>query len=174
MTIPVSHIISHPKYDSMTVDNDIALLRLATPVKFTMYIVPACLPSRALADRVLHLNGTMTVVTGWGMEREGPKPYSSDLKHINVPLVEQAECARHMVNNLTHNVLCAGSIGSIKDACKGDSGGPMMTLYRNTWFLVGLVSWGEGCGRIDKLGIYTKVANYVEWIESAKKEAAIL
>ncbi|XP_062844178.1 vitamin K-dependent protein C isoform X1 [Trichomycterus rosablanca] len=170
MTISVSRIVSHPNYDSVTVDNDIALLRLATPVKLSMYIVPACLPSRELADRVLHLNGTMTVVTGWGMEREGPKPYSSDLKHINIPLVEHSECARHMVNNLTQNVLCAGSIGSVKDACKGDSGGPMMTLYRNTWFLVGLVSWGEGCGHLDKLGIYTKVANYVEWIEGVKKE----
>ncbi|KAK7944685.1 hypothetical protein WMY93_000413 [Mugilogobius chulae] len=51
--------------------------------------------------------------------------------------------------------------GASYDACEGDSGGPMVTLYRDTWFLVGLVSWGEeGCGREDKLGIYTKVANY--------------
>ncbi|KAF5902904.1 vitamin K-dependent protein C-like [Clarias magur] len=112
----------------------------------------------------------MTVVTGWGSEREGAAPNTSPLKHINVPIVEPSECSRYMVNNLTQNVLCAGNIGDIKDACTGDSGGPMMTLYRNTWFLVGLVSWGEGCGHTDKLGIYTKVSNYMEWIDSVKKQ----
>lgn len=162
--------VPHPKYDSLKADNDIALLRLESPVKFSKFIIPACLPSRDLAERVLHLNGTMTVVTGWGTDKEGTVPYSSDLKHISVPLVEQSECAHHMVNNLTQNVLCAGSIGSTVDACKGDSGGPMMTLYRNTWFLIGLVSWGEGCGNTDKLGVYTKVSNYMEWINSVKNQ----
>ncbi|XP_017351041.1 vitamin K-dependent protein C isoform X1 [Ictalurus punctatus] len=170
VTLPVVKIVPHPKYNSLTVDNDIALLRLESPVTFSTYIVPACLPSRDLAERVLHLNGTMTVVTGWGKYKEGTMSYSSDLKHISLPLVEQSECAHHMVNNLTENMLCAGSIGSTKDACKGDSGGPMMTLYRNTWFLIGLVSWGEGCGNTDKLGVYTKVSNYMEWINSVKNQ----
>ncbi|XP_022534360.1 vitamin K-dependent protein C isoform X2 [Astyanax mexicanus] len=170
VTIPVSKIVSHPKYNPLTVDNDIALLRLSTPVKFTTYILPACLPSRSLAERVLHRNGTETVVTGWGKPNETATHYSSALSYIKVPIVDRAECAQHMVNNLTQNVLCAGIIGKIKDACEGDSGGPMMTLYHNTWFLLGLVSWGEGCGRTDKLGIYTKVSNYMEWIESVRKE----
>lgn len=162
--------VPHPNYNSLRADNDIALLRLDSPITFSTFIVPACLPSQDLASRVLHLNGTMTVVTGWGSEKEGVAPHSSPLKHINVPIVEASECSRYMVNNLTQNVLCAGSIGSVKDACTGDSGGPMMTLYRNTWFLVGLVSWGEGCGHMDKLGIYTKVSNYMEWIDSVKKQ----
>ncbi|KAK3533996.1 hypothetical protein QTP86_000504 [Hemibagrus guttatus] len=166
VTLCVVKTVSHPKYNSVKADNDIALLRLESPVTFGMYIVPACLPSQDLAERALHLNGTMTVVMGWGMDKEWTAPYSSDLKHINVALMEQSECAHHMVNNLTGNVLCAGSIGSVKDVCSGDSGGPMMTLYRNTWFLIGLVSWGEGCGHTDKLGIYTKVSNYLEWIDS--------
>ncbi|XP_017351037.1 vitamin K-dependent protein C isoform X1 [Ictalurus punctatus] len=170
VTLPVVKIVPHPKYNSLTVNNDIALLRLESPVAFSTYIVPACLPSRDLAERVLHLNGTMTVVTGWGKDKEGTVPYSSDLKHISVPIVEHSECAHHMVNNLTQNVLCAGSIGSTVDACKGDSGGPMMTLYRNTWFLIGLISWGEGCGKTDKLGVYTKVSNYMEWIDSVKNQ----
>ncbi|XP_036412650.1 vitamin K-dependent protein C-like isoform X2 [Colossoma macropomum] len=171
VTIPVSKIVSHPKYNPVTVDNDIALLRLATRVKFTNYILPACLPSRSLAERVLHLNGTQTVVTGWGKQNETASHYSSALGFIHIPLVDHDECTRHMVNNLTQNVLCAGIIGKVRDACEGDSGGPMMTQYHNTWFLIGLVSWGEGCGRTDKLGIYTKVSNYLEWIDSVRKEA---
>ncbi|GAA6091448.1 vitamin K-dependent protein C-like [Tachysurus ichikawai] len=169
VTVSVVKTFPHPKYSRATMDNDIALLRLKLPVTFNMYIVPACLPSQDLAERVLHLNGTMTVVTGWGKKNEGTQLYSTDLKHINVPLMDQSECAPHMVNNLT-NVLCASSIGSIENACQGDSGGPMMTLYRNTWFLIGLVSWGEGCGRTDKLGFYTKVSNYLEWIDSVRKQ----
>ncbi|KAI4898820.1 hypothetical protein NFI96_004287 [Prochilodus magdalenae] len=170
VTIPVSNAIKHPKYNPVTVDNDIALMRLASPVKFTNYILPACLPSRSLAERVLHLNGTQTVVTGWGKQNETASHFSSALGFINIPLVEHAVCARHMVNNLTQNVLCAGIIGKVRDACEGDSGGPMMTRYHNTWFLIGLVSWGEGCGRTDKLGIYTKVSNYMDWIDSVRKE----
>ncbi|KAM9439894.1 vitamin K-dependent protein C-like isoform 1-T2 [Clarias gariepinus] len=170
VTRAVTKIVPHPKYNKETTDNDIALLRLELPVKFSTYIVPACLPSQDLAERVLHLNGTKTVVTGWGLNDERTLLYSSDLKHISVPLVEHSECASYMVRNLTENMLCAGSIGIVMDACKGDSGGPMMTLYRNTWFLIGLVSWGEGCGRMDKLGIYTKVSNYLEWIDSVKKQ----
>lgn len=170
VTIIASKAVPHPNYNPMTVDNDIALLRLSTPVKFTNYILPACLPSRSLAERVLHLNGTQTVVSGWGKPNETASHYSSALGYIHIPLVDRAECARHMVNNVTQNVLCAGIIGKVRDACEGDSGGPMMTLHHNTWFLIGLVSWGEGCGRTDKLGIYTKVSNYLEWIDGVRKE----
>ncbi|XP_035383754.1 vitamin K-dependent protein C [Electrophorus electricus] len=165
-TIPVTNAIPHPNYNPMTADNDIALLHLNSPVKFNTYILPACLPSRSLAERVLHLNGTQTVVTGWGRENETTNRYSAALNYITIPLVDPTECARHMTNNITQNVLCAGMLKVMKDACHGDSGGPMMTQYHNTWFLIGLVSWGEGCGRTDKLGIYTKVSNYLEWIES--------
>ncbi|XP_076837885.1 vitamin K-dependent protein C-like [Brachyhypopomus gauderio] len=165
-TVAVTDAIGHPNYNPATADNDIALLHLKYPVKYTTYILPACLPSRSLAERVLHLNGTQTVVTGWGRESETINRYSSALNYITIPLVDPTECARHMTNNITHNVLCAGTLKGMKDACYGDSGGPMMTRYHNTWFLIGLVSWGENCGRADKLGVYTKVSNYLEWIES--------
>uniref|UniRef100_A0A674NVM6 Peptidase S1 domain-containing protein n=1 Tax=Takifugu rubripes TaxID=31033 RepID=A0A674NVM6_TAKRU len=57
-----------------------------------------------------------------------------------------------MYYNITSNMLCAGIVGQKMDACEGDSGGPMVTLYRDTWFLVGLVSWGEGCGKRGEVG----------------------
>ncbi|RXN24345.1 S-arrestin-like isoform X1 [Labeo rohita] len=169
MTLPVKQPIAHPQYNPITVDNDIALLRLATPAKFSTYILPACLPSQNLAERMLHRNGTITVVTGWGKDNETSQRFSSTLNFIEIPIIDNKECSRHMMNNLTQNMLCGGVVGQIKDACEGDSGGPMMTLFHDTWFLVGLVSWGEGCGQKDKLGIYTKVSSYLDWIDSVRQ-----
>lgn len=168
MTLKVIKTFKHPEYNSQTVDNDIALLRLETPAPLSEYIVPVCLPGRKLAEQVLHQNGTMTVVTGWG--KEDSMQFSSALNVIKVPLVDRSICSQHMLNNISNNMLCAGILGKKMDACEGDSGGPMVTLYRDTWFLVGLVSWGEGCRNVEKLGIYTKVANYMDWINKIREE----
>lgn len=167
----VARAFKHPRYNSRNMDNDIALLRLESPAPLSNYILPVCLPRSDTARRVLHRNGTMTVVTGWGKEDVDSPRYSSTLNFIKIPLVERAACSRIMTNNISENVLCAGVLGKPYDACEGDSGGPMVTLHRGTWFLVGLVSWGEeGCGRENKLGIYTKVANYNEWMEQVRRE----
>uniref|UniRef100_A0A8C5H6E6 Vitamin K-dependent protein C n=1 Tax=Gouania willdenowi TaxID=441366 RepID=A0A8C5H6E6_GOUWI len=165
VTLKVDKTFPHPNFQSQTVENDIALLHLETPAPFSDYIVPVCLPGREMAERVLHLNGTVTVVTGWGKEDMDSAQFSSALNVIKVPLVSHNVCAHQMQPfNISTNVLCAGVLGQRMDACEGDSGGPMVTLYRDTWFLVGLVSWGDGCGKEDKLGIYTKVSNYNDWI----------
>uniref|UniRef100_UPI0037E7D693 vitamin K-dependent protein C-like n=1 Tax=Semicossyphus pulcher TaxID=241346 RepID=UPI0037E7D693 len=170
VTLRVLKTFRHPNYDSRTVDNDIALMRLETPAPLSQYIVPVCLPGHDMAERVLHLNGTLTVVTGWGKDDLDSAHYSSALNVIKVPLVDHDICAHQMSLNISNNVLCAGILGQKTDACEGDSGGPMVTLYRDTWFLIGLVSWGEGCGQEDKLGIYTKVSNYNEWIHRVRDE----
>lgn len=160
----------HPNYNSRTIDNDIALLRLETPAPLSNYILPICLPGREMAERVLHKNGTLTVVTGWGKDNLNSTHFSSALNFIKVPLVDHDICSHQMSHNISNNVLCAGILGQSMDACEGDSGGPMVTLYRDTWFLLGLVSWGEGCGKVDKLGIYTKVSNYNDWIARLREE----
>lgn len=166
----VLEAFKHPNYNSRTIDNDIALLRLATPAPLSQYILPICLPGREMAERALHKNGTLTVVTGWGKDNLNSTHFSSALNVIKVPLVDHDICSRQMSHNISNNVLCAGILGQSMDACEGDSGGPMVTLYRDTWFLLGLVSWGEGCGKVDKLGIYTKVSNYNEWIDGVREE----
>ncbi|XP_027131509.1 vitamin K-dependent protein C-like, partial [Larimichthys crocea] len=172
VTLKVVQTFKHPNYVWLAdfVDNDIALMRLESPAPLSEHIVPICLPGREMAERVLHQNGTLTVVSGWGKDDFDSSHYSSALNIIKVPLVEHDICARQMTNNVSNNFLCAGILGQRMDACAGDSGGPMVTLYRETWFLVGLVSWGEECGRDDKLGIYTKVSNYYDWINSVREE----
>lgn len=172
MTLKVSETFKHPNYKNTgnLVDNDIALLRLETPAPHSEFIVPICLPGKKLVERVLHQNGTLTVVTGWGKDSMNSTLFSSALNVIKVPLVNRDICKQQMSNNISDNFLCAGVLGKVMDACEGDSGGPMVTLYRDTWFLLGLVSWGEGCSNVEKLGIYTKVSNYNEWIDKVRKE----
>lgn len=170
VTLKVAEAFKHPRYDRRAADNDISLLRLESPAPLSDYIVPVCLPGRRLAQRVLNRNGTMTVVSGWGKEDLQSSRFSSALNVIKVPLVDADTCRRQMSHNVTDNMLCAGVVGQKMDACEGDSGGPMVTLYGDTWFLVGLVSWGEGCGHLDKLGVYTKVSNYIDWIDKVREE----
>ncbi|XP_068136697.1 vitamin K-dependent protein C isoform X2 [Hyperolius riggenbachi] len=162
--IPVSSLITHPKFNRDTVDNDIALMRLSQPAIYNKYVLPICLPNRGLAERNLTQEGTEAIVTGWGSQDSTLRNTSQILSYIQVPIVSHDNCSESMNHHITDNMLCAGKLGDKQDACRGDSGGPMVTRFGDTWFLVGLVSWGEGCGRLDNFGVYTRVHHYLDWI----------
>ncbi|NXT82127.1 PROC protein, partial [Zapornia atra] len=164
-TVLVDKCVSHENYTKATSDNDIAMLHLAEPVMYNKYVLPICLPTRDLAEQELTRSGRQMVVTGWGSTSDVNTNYSIFLSHIEIPMVSRSECAKAMRFAISDNMLCAGSLGDRKDSCSGDSGGPMITKHKDTWFLVGLVSWGEGCGRKEKFGVYTKVSQYLEWIQ---------
>ncbi|KAF2985565.1 hypothetical protein EK904_009078 [Melospiza melodia maxima] len=164
-TIWVDKWVTHENYTKTTSDNDIAMLHLAEHVMYYKYALPICLPTRNLAEQELMRSGKQAVVTGWGTVSERNHTYAAFLRYIQIPIVPRNECAQAMRSQISDNMLCAGSLGDRKDSCSGDSGGPMFTRYKDTWFLVGLVSWGEGCGRKGKFGVYTKVSQYLEWIQ---------
>lgn len=152
----------HEGYVKSTADNDIALLRLASPVSYTPFIVPVCLPTRALAERDLWAV-SMHTVSGWGRRSENG-PTSRVLQRLEVPRIRTQQCVADSGVMLTANMFCAGYIEGRQDSCKGDSGGPLVTHYKNTTFLLGIVSWGRGCARPGNYGIYTRVSNYLPWI----------
>ncbi|XP_027410709.1 vitamin K-dependent protein C isoform X2 [Bos indicus x Bos taurus] len=162
--LDIKEVIIHPNYTKSTSDNDIALLRLAKPATLSQTIVPICLPDSGLSERKLTQVGQETVVTGWGYRDETKRNRTFVLSFIKVPVVPYNACVHAMENKISENMLCAGILGDPRDACEGDSGGPMVTFFRGTWFLVGLVSWGEGCGRLYNYGVYTKVSRYLDWI----------
>ncbi|NWH35075.1 PROC protein, partial [Chloropsis hardwickii] len=164
-TIWIDKWVTHENYTKKTSDNDIAMLHLAEHVMYYKYALPICLPTRNLAEQELMRSGKQMVVTGWGSKSEHNNTYAAYLRYIEIPIVPRNECAQAMSFSVSDNMLCAGSLGDRKDSCRGDSGGPMFTRYKDTWFLVGLVSWGEGCGRREKFGVYTKVSQYLEWIQ---------
>ncbi|XP_029137948.2 coagulation factor X [Labrus bergylta] len=158
----VETIITHNRYIPETYHNDIALIKLATPIKFTRFILPACLPESDFAEKVL-MKEPDGVVSGFGRVGEGRQP-SPILQRLTVPYVERHICMESTQLRISPRMFCAGYNREAKDACQGDSGGPHVTRYRNTYFVTGIVSWGEGCARKGKYGVYTQVSKYIRWI----------
>ncbi|KAG7227827.1 hypothetical protein INR49_013621, partial [Caranx melampygus] len=160
----VARIILHPSYDSITSDNDIALLRLSSPVTFTDYIRPVCL---AASDSVFN-NGTDSWVTGWGAVQEGVYlPFPETLQEVEVPVLGNRQCnCLNGVGRVTDNMICAGVLAGGKDSCQGDSGGPMVSKQGSVWVQSGIVSFGFGCARPNLPGVYSRVSRYQSWINS--------
>uniref|UniRef100_A0A3B3DU48 Si:dkey-32n7.7 n=1 Tax=Oryzias melastigma TaxID=30732 RepID=A0A3B3DU48_ORYME len=146
--------IVHPDFGGRTLDNDIALLRLSSPVTFTHYIRPVCL---AASGSVFN-NGTGSWVTGWG----NLLPFPQTLQEVAVPVIGNRQCGcLYGVDgiNITSNMICAGVLGGGKDACQGDSGGPMVTKLGSVWIQSGIVSFGVGCARPNLPGVYSRVSH---------------
>ncbi|XP_067898067.1 vitamin K-dependent protein C-like [Heterodontus francisci] len=166
-TILVSSVHVHPNFSVNNMDSDIALLQLTEAAIFSNYIIPVCLPTKEMAEMKLLIPTKVVVVSGWGaMDENDDRIRPSTLLFIYIRLTSHKQCKEKLGDKITSNMICAGSPSFGKDACKGDSGGPMVIVFNGTWFLVGLVSWGEGCGRFQRFGVYTKVTNYLDWIYS--------
>ncbi|OPJ68277.1 transmembrane protease serine 4 [Patagioenas fasciata monilis] len=144
--------------------NDIALVKLRSPVHVTDRSKPICLP---YFDEEL-LPGTSLWVTGWGYTQEHGK-LSEILQQAEVKLIDRESCnlsAYH--GEVTEKMLCAGLPQGGVDTCQGDSGGPL--LYSGGhWQVVGIVSWGQGCGDPSTPGVYTSVRAYLNWIYAVRR-----
>uniref|UniRef100_A0A667Y130 Zgc:100868 n=1 Tax=Myripristis murdjan TaxID=586833 RepID=A0A667Y130_9TELE len=160
----LTQIILHPDYNNPANDNDIALLKLASPVNFTDYIGPVCL---AQSGSSIHA-GTDSWVTGWGHIRSGePLPSPQNLQEVEVPVVGNRQCnCDYGVDSITNNMICAGLRDGGKDSCQGDSGGPMVSKQNNRWIQTGIVSFGQGCALPNFPGVYARVSRYQSWINS--------
>lgn len=163
---PVKRIISHPDYNQMTFDYDIALLELSEPLEFTNTIQPVCLP----ASSHVFPAGMSCWVTGWGALREGGSK-AQLLQKASVKIINDTVCNVVTEGQVTSRMLCSGFLAGGVDACQGDSGGPLACFEESgKWFQAGIVSWGEGCARRNKPGVYTRVTKLIDWI---KKETGI-
>ncbi|XP_037329882.2 mannan-binding lectin serine protease 1 isoform X1 [Pungitius pungitius] len=184
----VEKIFLHPNFQPHNYNNDIALLRLEEQVEFTEVIRPVCLPPpKRQGDPPLPPPNSMGVVAGWGISNlnatssgdpiklSAEAGMTSDLlQYVKLPVVSQDECegsyaSRSVSYNITDNMFCAGFLEGGRDTCLGDSGGAfvMEDGVSRRWVVFGLVSWGgpEDCGSQRVYGVYTRVANYVEWIQ---------
>ncbi|XP_033033059.1 coagulation factor X [Trachypithecus francoisi] len=163
----VEVIIKHNRFTKETYDFDIAVLRLKSPITFRMNVAPACLPERDWAESTLMTQKT-GIVSGFGRTHEKGRQ-STRLKMLEVPYVDRNSCKLSSSFIITQNMFCAGYHAKQEDACQGDSGGPHVTRFKDTYFVTGIVSWGEGCARKGKYGIYTKVTAFLKWIDRSMK-----
>uniref|UniRef100_A0A8C1IXA9 Coagulation factor IX n=1 Tax=Cyprinus carpio TaxID=7962 RepID=A0A8C1IXA9_CYPCA len=157
----------HPRYNSQRslYNHDIALLKLKGPVKFSDYALPICLGSKDFLENLLR-SAENSLVSGWGRLRYWGIE-SKTLQKVELPYVDRTECKGSSTDTISRFMFCAGYSTIRKDSCQGDSGGPHATLYQNTWFLTGIVSWGDECAMKGKYGIYTRISKYLHWISNA-------
>ncbi|XP_075975708.1 trypsin, alkaline C-like [Anticarsia gemmatalis] len=155
----ISQIIIHPSYNRPTIDNDVAVLRSSNNIN---YINNAVQPA-SIAGSNYNLGDNQVVwAAGWGVTEFGWP--SEQLRHVQVWTINQGVCRqRYGQAAITDNMLCSGwlDVGG-RDQCQGDSGGP---LYHNG-IVVGVTSWGSGCGNAFFPGVNARVSRFTSWIQS--------
>jgi secreted trypsin-like serine protease len=142
----------NPAYDASANAGDFAVLTLAEPLPAESVIAVAPEGDPAYAA------GTAATVYGWG-DTTGSGSYPTHLRAANVHVLPDAQCERAYPGGgagayRADTMLCAGEQEGGKDACQGDSGGPLVAQGR----LIGLVSWGAGCGTAGSPGVYARVS----------------
>ncbi|XP_066064070.1 tissue-type plasminogen activator-like [Chamaea fasciata] len=167
----VKNYTVHQRFDSENFNNDIALLQLKSDAEDcaveTGTVRAACLPMPELQLP----DWTECEISGYGKNEEFSPFYSEHLKEGHVRLFPASRCTAQYLENrtVTDSMLCAGDTRNLDDACKGDSGGPLVCVKDDRMDVIGIISWGIGCGRKDIPGVYTNVSRYLDWIQDTMK-----
>jgi len=150
----------HPNYNSDTELNDFMVMRLNSPVT-------GVTPIALNADPLIPVNNEMLAIMGFGDLREGGQSYPTFLQKAEVPYVSHSKCSTQYPGQIDPNVmLCAGFDAGGKDTCQGDSGGPIVRIVDGVPTQVGVTSWGDGCARAGKPGVYSRISGQITWILS--------
>ncbi|XP_049435299.1 anionic trypsin-2-like [Epinephelus fuscoguttatus] len=151
----VSLVVRHYRYQHWTFDNDIMLIKLDRPAIINARVELASLPD---PDSPPLANLAQCTVSGWGVTWLNSYSLSPVLRSVDVNIFDN--CRQYYYFRVTDNMVCAGSQFGGKDSCQGDSGGPLVCNGK----LEGIVSWGISCAYAYYPGVYTKVRNYLAWI----------
>ncbi|MBW5483395.1 serine protease [Streptomyces bambusae] len=149
----------NPGYDPASNAGDLAVLELREALP-AGHVLPA-----AAAGDAAYEPGTAATVYGWG-DTSGFGDYAYGLRAAQVSVLPDDDCRRAYPGDAdgqyrADSMVCAGVSEGGKDACQGDSGGPLVARGR----LIGLVSWGRGCGRADSPGVYTRLAPLIDFVK---------
>jgi secreted trypsin-like serine protease len=151
----------HPNYQSFTTTNDYMLLKLNSPVDINQY-PPIQLNNNKAVPKA---NQILTVI-GFGTTSEGGF-VSNTLLKVNVPANSHQQCNQQYAGSIVESVMfCAGELSGGKDSCQGDSGGPIFEIRSGKAVQVGIVSFGEGCARPNRSGVYSRISGAYDWIQT--------
>lgn len=167
--INVVRVTVHQDYDVRLFRNDLAILQLEQPARFTSFVLPICIPSGPLLER--NYTGQSAETAGWGIYDMGILQASVILQRIWLPIVNIENCiaAFGRIAHVGNDQYCVGGEPG-KDSCSGDSGGPLMKVDVSPngsvrYFLIGVVSYGmKICGTSGYPAVYTKISNQLPWI----------
>ncbi|CAL4096346.1 unnamed protein product, partial [Meganyctiphanes norvegica] len=163
--IEVSQIIPHPEYSIYNMENDIAILKLSTPLEFNKYVQAIDLPPYT----GFHASGECTM-SGWGSSHSSDDNLTDILQKILLPIITVSECNALLYGDLGLTVsrkkVCAGYTTSGKNECISDDGGPLTCLLNGRPYLAGVLSYDLGCFDNEYPGVYTDIEDYIEWIEN--------
>ncbi|GFS83439.1 protein masquerade [Nephila pilipes] len=163
-TIRVMSTFIHHNFNTINLDNNIALLRLQRPVKLNDNVCVVCLPTSGKMPQ----DNIKCTVTGYGfVSVEGGMMLK--MGEAQVPIIDDTECMANVTESFANPFIlpassfCAGGEGR-HNICQGDAGGPLVCKIGDFYELIGLVSWSLGCGRVDVPSVYTKVPAFMGWI----------
>jgi secreted trypsin-like serine protease len=174
-----SEIRVHPQYTSFDFRNDVALIKLDKPIRFTDTIRPICLADQ---DEELPI-GKTCVAAGWGHINTVTKQVPNVLQQLKVEPIHDPNTCRNAYRNqfgitsyVENEMLCAGKLAGGEDTCQGDSGGMLACEQPNNggWKLYGVTSFGRGCAEAGAPGVYARVSSYVNWINDNKRQMTSL
>ncbi|XP_039474135.1 enteropeptidase [Oreochromis aureus] len=166
-TRQVDRIVFNEQYNRRTKQADIAMMHLQQPINFTQWVQPVCLPPEGQNFTA----GRKCFIAGWGRDTDGSLP--NVLQEAKIPLVDQNLCQQQLPEyTITSSMLCAGYPEGGVDSCQGDSGGPLMCLDDGSWTLIGVTSFGAGCGLPQKPGVYARVSAFTSWIAQTRRSSS--
>ncbi|XP_031356249.1 serine proteinase stubble-like isoform X2 [Photinus pyralis] len=171
----VHSAILHPEYICNKVKNDLAILELEKELEWSDRVLPACLPETTGGKQ---LDDVLATVAGWGWTNENNQlgGRADTLQKATVNILKMETCrawykSQGKKTKIHDTQICAGYEQGGIDSCWADSGGPLMvTTNSGEQMVVGVVSTGIGCARPLLPGLYTRVSDFIPWIESVVKK----
>jgi len=160
----------HPSNYTHFTKNDIALLKLSSPVQFSDTVRPICLPKQNEALPV----GRLCLSTGWGRINKENLQGSDSLQQLATPVHEGSKCQQMWGSGFAPEVaLCAGPTDGSASTCSGDSGGVLACRADDgRWVQYGVVSYGvaDVCAYAGKPPVFARVSTFVDWIQATARE----
>jgi len=161
----VDSITLHENYNHQAINNDVAILKLKTPLTFNDKVRPACLPAANLSP------SGVSVASGWGLIGQGPDIGTHDLMYVAKPVIPNTQCRNTGWAwwQITNQMICAGDADGGESTCEGDSGGPLVIAGAgDVATVIGTTSFGllNGCGAQNFPSVYAYTIPFLNWITS--------